>query len=250
MRGAVLAALVFGAGGQPASPRVDRSHAAWTALLQRYDHAGFVDYAGIAREGRGAVQAYLASLAAVNAGEYQAWSRADQMAFWIDAYNASVVELVLMHYPIRSIREIGFLPLAAFRERFIPIALLGAPPLSLNAIEDHLRACGDPRVHFALVCASKSCPPLRTEAYRGADLDAQLDDQARRFLADPAKNRFDAAADVLYLSKIFDWYAKDFGPGPVTDFVARYAPPGIVTALARPTPLVEYLDYDWSLNWR
>src|SRR4029434_9265868 len=131
-----------------------------------------------------------------------------RIAFWINAYNAFTLRLILDHYPIASIRRIGWLPGAAFRERFIPMQGLKGETISLDDIENGtLRsAFREPRIHFALVCAARSCPPLRREAYRGADLDRQLDDQARIFLRDATKNRVDAATRTLYLSSIFKWF--------------------------------------------
>ena len=132
-----------------------------------------------------------------------------------------------------------------FGKDFIPLHNLYGEEVDLNTIEhDTLREKFDePRIHFALVCASKSCPPLRPEAYRDSVLDAQLDDQARAFLNDRSKNRYDDEKKTLYLSKIFDWFDDDFekATGTVRDYVAQYlsVPKG-----AR----IRYLSYDWSLN--
>ena len=229
---------------------VDHSHAAWTAILARRAAGGEVDYRGLKRDDEAALDAYLAMLSGACAAEYARWSEDEKLAFWINAYNAFTVRLILTHYPVESIRKIGWLPLAAFREAFIPMPGLKGGNVSLNDIEHGtLRsAFREPRIHFALVCAARSCPALRAEAYRGADLDRQLDEQGRAFLGDPAKNRLDTAGKVLYLSSIFDWFRDDFeaSSGSLWAFVAPY----LGVAAGGPAPHIEFLDYDWRLNDR
>jgi hypothetical protein len=146
--------------------------------------------------------------------------------------------MILDHYPVSSIRKIGLLPGAAFRSSFIP--LLGGTR-SLNEIEGALREAGEPRIHFALVCASKSCPELSEEAYRGAILDRQLDEAEQRFLHDRRKNRVEG--ETLYLSSIFKWYRDEFAraAGSLEAYLARSGLRG---------SRIEFLDYDWSLNGR
>ena len=250
----IAVALALVACARPASAScatVDPTHAAWTALLQRWVADGGVDYAGWKREDEGRLNDYLATLSATCAADYERWTAAERIAFWLNAYNAFTIRLILDHYPIASIRRIGWLPLAAFRERFIPMDGLKGGTISLNDIENGtLRSdFREPRIHFALVCASRSCPPLRPEAYRGADLDRQLDDQARRFLRDPSRNRVDTAARMLYLSSIFNWFRGDFEaaapslPAYVAPFLGDA--PGALDGFD-----VAFLDYDWSLNDR
>lgn len=226
----------------------DHGHAAWDAILRRAVADGRVDYSLIRREERDALRGYTARLSQTCAADYETWSREQRLAFWINAYNAFTVELILRHYPIASIRKIGWLPGAAFREEFIPMPGLKGSDISLNDIEHGtLRAdFAEPRIHFALVCASVSCPPLRGEAYRAAQLETQLEDQARAFLGDASKNRFVVATGTLYLSRIFDWFAADFeaAAGSVPGYVARYMS---LPAAAQDVE-VEFLDYDWSLN--
>jgi hypothetical protein len=229
---------------------VDHDHGAWTSILGRFVRDGNVAYARLAREGGPLLTPYLASLSAACADDYARWSRAERLAFWINAYNAFTVKLVLDHYPIASIRKIGWLPGAAFRRRFVSMPGLKGGPVSLDDIENGtLRAdFREPRIHFALVCASRSCPTLRGEAYRARDLDRQLDDQARAFLADPAKNRYDPATNTLHLSSIFKWFGADFeaeAGGSVAAYVGRYLNDAGASA---PGVRIEFLDYDWSLN--
>jgi Protein of unknown function, DUF547 len=242
----------------PAHAALDPTHAAWSALLARHvklldtrGSASRVDYAGFERD-RVALGVYLAQLARVTPAELAALPRADQMALLINAYNAATIELILTEYPKHaSIKDYGSLFRSAWQKPFV--RLLGET-LSLDQIEhEHLRGkrgYGEPRVHFAVNCASISCPMLREEAYVGARLDAQLDEQAVRFLSDRTRNRFEPAARRLALSAIFDWYGGDFAGGDVRAFLARYeaalgASPG---ALTRGRVELEFLAYDWRLN--
>lgn len=254
LRAVAVTALLGGCllGGRPAwaaCSAVDPSHAAWTAVLGRWVRDGRVDYAGLAGDGRPALDAYLATLSGTCAADYAAWTAPERIAFWLNAYNAFTVRLILDHYPIASIRRIGWLPGAAFRERFIPMPGLKGKTVSLDDIEHGtLRsAFREPRIHFALVCAARSCPPLRGEAYRGADLDRQLRDQGRIFLNDPAKNQVDVAAKTLRLSSIFKWFRDDFeaAAGSVPAFVAPYLDHDGASVAGF---TVTYLDYDWALN--
>jgi hypothetical protein len=229
---------------------VDQSHAQWSAFLARWVQNGAVDYVGMQRDAQPALTAYLATLSGACGADYERWTRAERIAFWINAYNAFTIRLILDHYPIASIRKIGWLPGAAFRERFIPMEGLKGGQISLDDIEHGtLRSdFREPRIHFALVCASRSCPALRAEAYRGAELDRQLDDQARRFLNDPTKNRIDPARKTLHLSSIFKWFRGDFEAGTsLTAYVARYLDAGRTDLAAYD---IEFLDYDWALNDR
>jgi uncharacterized protein DUF547 len=243
----VLALCLFAATAHAACTDVDQTHAKWSAILGRWVENGSVDYTALQREGQTMLTAYLADLSGACASDYERWTRAERIAFWINAYNAFTIQLILDHYPIASIRKIGWLPGSVFREKFIPLEGLKGGPISLDDIENGTLRSGfqEPRIHFALVCGSRSCPPLRSEAYRSVDLDGQLDDQARTFLHDPAKNRVDAAKKTLYLSSIFKWFRPDFeaAAGSLPAYVARYVDSGTDFA-------VEFLDYDWSLNDR
>ncbi len=256
--------LLFGSvasAADPADPAIgggscatlDHRHAAWTEILRRFVRDGQVDYAGLARHGQRHLSRYLQALASVCPDDYGHWTRDQQLAFWLNAYNAYTVRLILDHYPLSSIRTIGILPGAAFRTTFISMRLRDRT-LSLNDIEHEIlrREFVEPRIHFAIVCASQSCPRLRSEAYRAADLDPQLDDQARLFVRDPSKNRFDPAARVLHLSSIFTWFHEDFerAAGTLVDYVARYADEPVAAGVRQPGVRVEFLDYDWSLNGR
>jgi hypothetical protein len=231
---------------------IDHEHAAWSAVLGRYVRDGVVDYAGLKRAGGPSLDGYLTTLQSVCATQYNGWTREQKLAYWVNAYNAYTVKLILNHYPLTSIRSIGVLPLAAFRETFIPMQTLRGKVLSLNDIEHEIlrKEFVEPRIHFAINCASKSCPTLRSDAYRASTLDVQLTAAARAFVSDPTKNRYNAATRTLYLSSIFDWFAGDFerASKTVPAFVARYADPAVAADIASAEVKVEFLEYDWSLN--
>jgi len=235
----------------PGGPTFDHDHTAWTALLKRHVRDGRVDYRGLKKKGRADLDAYLKTLEAVSRGELKGWTKNQALAFWINVYNAYTVRLILDNHPLKSIREIGLLPHAAFRKSFIPFDASAGRTLSLNDVENDIlrKRFSEPRIHFAIVCASESCPALPGEAYRASRVNKQLASATRGFLRDKSKNRFDAGSRTLHLSKIFDWFEKDFvrGGGSVQKFVARYLPE-VETALEAGELEIEHLDYDWSLN--
>lgn len=173
---------------------------------------------------------------------------AAETAFWINAYNILAIDLVVREAPEQSLRDLG----SWFRPVWKRTAgQVGGDPVTLHQIEHEiLRPRGDPRIHAAIVCASLSCPPLRRSAYRGADLDSQLDVQVAVWLANPRKGaRVENGA--LWLNPIFDWFEEDFGGrSGVVAFVARYLDSRrrlLVDALGA-KPRIRYMDYDWSLN--
>lgn len=204
----VAAILLFAALQVSGSPEAafDHEHAAWTLLLKEHVHAGgLLDYAGLS-ERRSDVNAYLASLRGVSAAAFASWSPAQREAFWINAYNAWTISLILDNPKVKSIRDLGGWFSSVFDQRFIPLQHLDArdSELSLGELEHQIlgKSARTPLFHFAIVCASRSCPELRAEAYRADQLDAQLADQARRFLADAAKNDLSIQSDALRISKI------------------------------------------------
>jgi hypothetical protein len=248
-----------------AQPSFDASHAAWTALLRKHvvllrgGQASQVRYDGFAAD-RAALQAYLAGLSAVPAPTFKAWPKPARQAFLTNAYNAFTVELILTRWPdLKSIKDLGGLFGNPWKPKWI--ALLGAT-VSLDDIEHGMLrergAYDDPRVHFAVNCASVGCPMLREEAYVAERLDAQLDEQALRFMSDRTRNRWSAPRGRLELSKIFDWYGEDFrlghrGIGSVPGFAARYAEqladaPAERERIRAGTAEIGFLDYDWALN--
>jgi hypothetical protein len=229
----------------------DHSHAAWDALLRKHvvllegGKASQLRYAAVAQE-RAALRQYLQELSRVGEAEFQAWSPPQQVAFLINAYNAYTVEKILTRYPeIRSVWDFGKFFGNPFRDEFF--SLLGRKA-SLDAIEHGIlrQRYAEPRIHFALNCASVGCPMLREEAYVAPRLEQQLEEQTVRFLSDHSRNRFREGR--LEVSMIFDWFRDDFEPREA--FLLRYAallgvPPGLS---ASSLPKLAFLDYDWSLN--
>jgi hypothetical protein len=236
----------------------DHTHAAWTALLTKSvvvidgGKASQVRYAELARE-RAQLKAYLAALSGVTEAEFNGWSKPQQIAFLINAYNAFTVAKILTRYPdIKSIWDFGKIFGNPFKDRFF--VLLGAAS-SLDRIEhETLRKKGaydEPRVHFAVNCASIGCPMLREEAYVAGRLDAQLEDQARRFLGDRSRNRYNPLTGALEVSKIFDWFKEDWRSRE--QYFARYAKlladaPGDQRVVADGKAPIGFLEYDWTLN--
>jgi hypothetical protein len=219
------------------------SHEKWDGLVQQHVREnGFVDYKGFIRDSI-QLKGYLEVLEGSHPND-KFWSREERLAYWINAYNAYTVKLIVDHYPVGSIKEIkNGIPFVntVWDIKFIHIE---ERTYDLNNIEHGiLRAKYDePRIHFAVNCASVSCPNLRNEAYTAEQLDRQLDDQARDFLSDPTKNIIEPGR--VRLSKIFRWYKGDFTErGSLIDFLNRYAPVEI-----QPDAKVDYLDYNWSLN--
>lgn len=257
----MLIAISSGASAQS----FDHAHSAFDALLAKHvrwlpgGHASVVDYGALARD-RTVLRRYLASLSAVERAEFDRWIKPQRRAFLINAYNAHTLELVLTRYPdLESIKDLGGFFSSPWKQRFF--TLLGESRHLDDVEHGLLRGAADyddPRIHFAVNCASIGCPALRPEAFRAEVLDAQLDDQTRRFLADRSRNRAEPETSRLVLSSIFDWYEDDFSRGlrgahSVTQFVATY-PDALglsvadTAALQRDEWSVAYSDYDWSLN--
>jgi len=213
----------------------------WDALLKQFvNEQHRVDYARLKREGEARINEYVTEL---GRADEHSLSSDEKKALLINAYNAFTIEWVLENYPVQSIWATAS-PFTQARHR------LSGQTVSLDAIESELRAMGDPRIHAALVCAARSCPPLRREAYDAARLDAQLDDNVRAWLGDPSLNTFDPEQARADVSPIFKWYAKDFDayPGGLQGFLRRYAPAPAVAALGQRRFDVRFKDYNWGLN--
>lgn len=268
-----LIALLFAFLTAPAfSQGFDHSHAAWDALLKKNvvliqgGKASQMRYAGMAKE-RAALKAYLDTLSKVGEAEFKGWSKPQQMAFLINGYNAFMVEKILTRYPdIKSVWDFGKLFGNPFKDEFF--SLFGRR-FTLDAIEhETLRKAGaydEPRVHYAVNCASVGCPMLREEAYAAERLDRQLEEQAVRFVSDRSRNRYNAENARLEVSMIFNWFKQDWSSGykgfdgksaAITSreqYFGRYAKlladnPEQQKIIAEGKAPISHLDYDWSLN--
>jgi hypothetical protein len=261
---ALTLSLALGPVAPPAQAQeFDHSHAAWTAILEDAVEDGFVDYKGL-RESPEALDAYLAQLAATTPKQHAGWTRDERFAFWINAYNAFTIQLVRDRGPVKSIRKLGGFLSTPWKIKFIPMPGFDPEqknkPITLDEIEHELirPVFKDARVHAAVNCASASCPPLRTEAFRAKDLDAQLDEQVRIWLGDPTRNRLQPVDGKVRISEIFKWFDEDFIEGRkgkdservllwIADHVGDEALAERLRKGAR-TLKIRYLDYDWSIN--
>jgi hypothetical protein len=210
------------------------------------DYASRVNYSEWKKQPQ-QLQQYLQSLSGVSEKQYLGWNKAQQLAFLINAYNAFTVKLILDHYPVESIKDIGSFFRSAWKIRFF--RLFGEERY-LDYIEhDLIRGSGgfnEPRIHFAVVCASIGCPKLHKQAFTEHNLERLLELGATTFLSDKSRNRYDAAEKTLYLSPIFKWYGEDF----VAKFgtVKNYVLPKMGINSGNPDIEIEYLDYNWQLN--
>lgn len=251
MKSMALLLFVAAAAGAAATP----NHALFSEVLATHVKGGLVDYRSLKTDPR--LPRYLDQLAATDPAALP--GEPERLALWLNAYNAYTLKLIIDREPEKSITEIGtggivlgsLLKTTAWDIRF---AVVGGKSYTLNEIEHEVirRQFRDSRIHFALNCASGSCPILRPEAYESADLERQLDEQGRQFLADAEKNRFDPATKTAHLSSLFKWYQKDFGSNDTEALLAaaRHAPEAVRRSIeADPTGWkVHYLAYDWSLN--
>lgn len=252
---AVAALALVGGAPAPAAAPGSPDYATWDQLLARYyDPVRGMDYRDLGAKDGKTLAALRQRLAAVDAA---ALAPPERLAYWINVYNVNVVSTVVDHYPVASIRDIStdwVTRLNVFKKDTVPIK---GGMTSLDDIENvRLRqAFKDPRIHFAINCAALSCPPIRTEAFTGARVAEQLDDQARRFLNDPrrgAQIEVQASGIVLHVTKVMDWFADDFkswGGGQVA-FIRKYLPADKQRQIdaAKGNVKLDFYSYDWSLN--
>lgn len=220
------------------------SHELWTELLQAHVKSnGLVDYQGMVDD-KDKLEKYL-QLISTNAPDPEVWSREERLAYWINVYNAFTMKLIVDNYPVESIKDLHpvNIPLVSsvWQKKFFKI---GGASMNLDQVEHSIlrKKFDEPRIHFAVNCASMSCPPLRNEAFMAQVLDQQLNEQATNFINDPEQNRITTeGADV---SKIFSWFRRDFTQnGTLVDFLNQYSK----SKIARGGD-IDYLDYDWKLN--
>jgi hypothetical protein len=209
-------------------------HSKWTEILQLYvAENGDVNYKKM-QKNRDTFKVYLNDLASNPPKD--SWSNSEIKAYWINAYNAFTVQLVLDNYPIKSIKDIS----EPWGQMFFKI---GGKSMSLERIEHEiLRPMGDPRIHFAIVCASESCPKLLNYAYESETLNDQLDQAAKEFINDASKNSL--TASEITISKIFKWFKSDFPKGDA--FISYLNSYSVVKLF--PETKINYQNYNWSLN--
>jgi hypothetical protein len=221
----------------------DHAHVQWNMVLKAnvkiVKGQSLVDYKAI-KAAPLVLSNYLKSLEKLTKKEFDSFSSNQKLAFWINAYNAYTVKLIVSKYPVKSIKDTGSMFQSAWAKSFI---LLFDTMYSLDDIEHKIirKDFKEPRIHFALNCASISCPNLITEPFVAIKLDSQLEKATKKFLLNTNKNKL--KGDILLLSKIFDWYGEDFekSHGSVSKFVGKYI------KLPKKFELA-YLPYDWKLN--
>jgi hypothetical protein len=259
----IATGLVAGAQGQEME-KESFDYSDYTQLLQKHvDDSGMVSYAALTAEPE-TLHTFLQSMAKLDPDIYENYSKSDKIAFWLNAYNTCTLEAIIDNYPIKP---------SFFRSRLYPKNSIRQIPgvwneltfdvmgrkLTLEHIEHKIlrKQFIEPRIHMAMVCAAIGCPPLRSEPYLGEKLTEQLDDQARKFLANPDKFRIDRQEAVLYLSPIFKWFAEDFvvkysakgkGESAVPDFLRGYLSESDAVFVGSGKFKIKYLKYDWTLN--
>lgn len=237
-------------------------HSTFTGVLQQHLHGSLVDYAAL-KANPTALETYLRELEATPPAVVETASRSEQLAFWINAYNACAIKLVLDHYPIRKagfpaslVKSLQGLPANSIRQipdtwkrKFCNVA---GGLRALDEIEHEIiRPMGEPRIHFAVNCAARSCPALASEAYTGVALDEQLEAAVRRLIGNPEHYRLERGSQpALHVNKVLDWYKDDFGGTQgVVDFLLSYMPPEDAEYIRANRPIsVHYVHYDWTLN--
>ncbi len=218
-------------------------HHVFGELLKKYNQKGYIDYEGLKRQ-ESHLDTYLEALSKIDP---DLLSRNERFAFYVNAYNAWTIKLILSGYPgVESIKDLGGLFKSPWKKKIVK---LDGAVTTLDHIEhDILRPeFKDPRVHFAVNCASKGCPPLYKEPFSGNNLDMQLNEVTRHFINDPRFNRLQG--NTLYVSSIFKWFSEDFNDA-IIGFFEKYASDKLRDDIIdrKPSLKIKYLDYDWSLN--
>lgn len=220
------------------------THDKFTALLKKHvDADGMVNYKGFIADSV-AFNTYISLLETHHPNEKN-WSKDEQLAYWINAYNAFTIRLIIRNYPVKTIKDLGGSIYRVNTPWDIKFINIEGNAYHLNNIEHSIirKEFDEPRIHFALVCAAVSCPKLRNEAFEASKLDDQLDDQARHFFNSPGRNQISANAPKA--SKLMDWYSGDFKnqAESIPAYINKYSKVKIA-----PGVKLEYLDYHWGLN--
>lgn len=230
-------------------------HKQFSNILEKYNYNGNVDYKALV--GNEEFGNYLKQLSSINPNDLE--SPDEKLAFWINVYNAFTIKAIVDNYPVESINDLHsggrilghILSTTVWDDDFI---VVNDKEYSLNDVEHKIlrKEFKEPRIHFAIVCASISCPQLRNEAFTSSEIEEQLQDQATQFFNDKTKNSFDVENKTANLSKIFDWFDEDFGDNDdeVLLFVSKFIDEKIKLDIEKNLEdwSIDYLDYDWGLN--
>ncbi|MBT4761083.1 MAG: DUF547 domain-containing protein [Bdellovibrionaceae bacterium] len=232
----------------------DHSHKSFNAILQKYvkihGKQSLFDYKSM-KHNNSKLPIYLKSISAVNKKEYKKFLKKQKLAFLINAYNGFTIQLILDNYPVKSIKDIGSFFSSTWKKKFF--TFLGKKS-HLDNIEHGMirKQFNEPRIHFAVNCASIGCPSLQAKAFTEHNLEELLEAGTKNFLSNKVKNRLNKKNKKLKLSKIFKWYGEDFEKkfGSIEKFVAKYMSKDIVDqkAIAQKMFEIDWTDYDWSLN--
>jgi hypothetical protein len=230
----------------------DHTHQAFDQLLKKHvtfkGYQSLVDYKGLKKS---TLDKYLDTLKNVTSKQFEGWDKNNQLAFLINSYNAFTLKLIVQNYPVKSIKDLGGFLSSPWRKKFFK---LFGKKTHLDHIEHELirKNFDEPRIHFAVVCASIGCPPMQNFAFQGLLLEAQLEKAIVPFLLDINKNKLDPAKKTLYVSKIFKWYGSDFDKkfGHYLNFLAPRLTqdPTQLKELKSKKWDIEYTDYSWKLN--
>ena len=236
--------VLFSLGGLLFPLRAENfNHNDLAILLTQFVENGEVDYDGLTKTHQPLLK-YLNTTSSITQKEFKKWTEKQQLSFLINVYNAETLQLIIDHRPLKSIRDIG-------DPWDKPVVSLFGKKITLNYLENEIirKDYNDARIHFALVCAAKSCPPLRNEPYVANNLEEQLNDQGKKFLLNDALNYFSKENKTMYLSPIFKWFKKDFEKNApsIQEFIQPYFPQTekeLITSSLK----IKYMKYDWSLN--
>ncbi|HEY9421572.1 MAG TPA: DUF547 domain-containing protein [Thermoanaerobaculia bacterium] len=238
----------------PARAAAPPDYKVWGDLISKhYDPAKGMNYKALKAQDKATLDNLRRQMATV---DVQTLSRQDQLAYWINLYNISVVGIVVDNYPVESIRDLSTDPIVRLNIFKKPLVETKRGKVSLNDIENERIRNGfkDARIHFAINCAAESCPPIRTEPYVGSRINEQLDDQARKFLNGPHGVRLEKKGGelVLHTTKVMDWFKTDFEKwgGGTVPFLARYVSGDKRRQMDAAGNQIEvkYDDYSWKLN--
>jgi hypothetical protein len=255
------ASVLAASAGVGSSQAFDQTYEIYDKVLKTYVADGRVNYSGLKNTPK-ALASYLNSAAGVPEEQLNSWTEPRRLAFLINLYNAATLKLIIDHYPVKSIKDIGNFFKGPWDQ---PAVTLFGKTITLNHLEHGIlrKQYSEPRIHMALVCAAKGCPPLRSEAYLAEKLEDQLSDQSRRYLLSPAGLGIDRGEKTVYFSSIFKWYGEDFiamysptsgftgldkTERAVANFCCAFLVPADRDFLSAGGYSVKYLDYDWSLN--